>query len=179
MDAGAYTSNANDTNPVTIRLTNPDGREIPKGRWIIINAPKATVTIANNIIYTDDALQTTRDIPQVVIIANRINILGDVERVDAWLIATGEVGAIYTCADVAAESDLRANNCGKQLTVNGPVVTRHLYLWRTSGASPVAQIGEPAEIFNLRPDAYLWATAYNSSGGRLPTASTTELPPRF
>ena len=126
-----------------------------------------------------DPMQGLKDIPQLIIIANNIRIGGGVSQVDSWLMATGDSGNLVTCADVTAATQLRANNCANFLRVNGPVAARHLYLYRTAGATTGAGNTAAAEVFNLRPDAYLWATWYNSSAGRLQTVRTTELPPRF
>lgn len=156
---------------------------IGKGRWVVINAPGTAVTINSDIRYSGEPLQTMGDIPQVVIIADTISIDASVSRVDAWLIAIGPNGALNTCRQVtnpaSSTNPLTASRCSADLVVNGPVMARHLYLYRTAGAGDGAGAGTPAEIFNLRPDAYLWATYYNSSAGRLPTVSTQELPPRF
>jgi hypothetical protein len=171
ISTGSYTAGGN------IRISS-SGR-IASGKWIVINAPTSTVTITGNINYTTDVLQSLEDIPQVVIIANQIRIVGSVTNVDAWLIASGTTGNLITCSDVASASELNATRCNRRLTVNGPVVARHLYLYRTAGAGTGTQTGNPAEVFNLRPDAYLWATGYLSDDGRLQTVTTKELPPRF
>src|SRR5690606_28527099 len=106
------------------------------------------------------------DIPQVVIIANNILIDESVSRVDAWLVAagTGANGIVNTCSasnlDNASpaqlETRLHAGRCDDRLTVNGPVIANRLLLRRTAGAGPGNQAGNPAEVFNFRPDAYLW-----------------------
>ncbi|MFZ2125935.1 MAG: hypothetical protein WAV04_00280 [Candidatus Microsaccharimonas sp.] len=163
------------TGTVSLTSSGPIG----KGKWVIINAPTATVIIRDNIVYTGETLTTIDNIPQVVIIADQIRIEGDVTQVDAWLIASGTTGNIVTCTDVANVTQLNAGNCSNRLTVNGPVMARHLYLYRTAGSGTGASSGAPAEVFNLRPDAYLWATAYSATAGRLQTIMTTELPPRF
>jgi hypothetical protein len=160
----------------TIRIS---GSDIQAGRYVVINAPTANVIITDPIRYTDATLRSLDDIPQVVIIANNILIEGDVDRVDAWLIANGTSGRIVTCTDVASANELSANRCNTKLTVNGPVAAREMLLYRTHGSGTGAESGEPAEVFNLRPDAYLWATNYISPNGRLQTSTTTELPPRF
>ena len=171
MTTGSYSATGN----VTI-----NGGTIGAGKWVVINAPTATVTIKGNIIYDPAAvLHTIADIPQVVIIANNINIDGGVSQVDAWLIATGSTGNLNTCSQVTDPTQLNAGVCNQLLTVNGPVVARHLYLYRTAGAGTGAASGDPSEVFNLRPDAYLWATSYSESSGRLQTVTTKELPPRF
>jgi len=160
-----------------------NGGIIGAGKWVVINAPTATVTIKSNIIYDPAAvLHSLSDIPQVVIIANNINIDGGVSQVDAWLIATGTTGNLSTCSQItnpATPGQLNAGTCNQVLTVNGPVVARHLFLYRTAGAGTGASSGDPSEVFNLRPDAYLWATSYSENSGRLQTVTTKELPPRF
>jgi hypothetical protein len=171
---GAYSATGN----VTV-----NGGTIGAGKWVVINAPTATVTIKGNIIYDPAAtLHTVADIPQVVIIANNINIDAGVGQVDAWLIATGATGNLNTCSQVTDPTipgQLNAGTCNQVLTVNGPVIARHLFLYRTAGAGTGAASGDPAEVFNLRPDAYLWATSYLTNSGRLQTVTTKELPPRF
>lgn len=157
--------------------------DVPKGKWVVINAPLADVVISSNIQYTSAALVQVSEIPQVVIIARNIIIADSVTNIDAWLIATGtgSEGRINTCGagGVNEATVVTASNCGAQLTVNGPVIANHLLLRRTAGAGPSTAAGDPAEVFNLRPDAYFWATSYTSGAGRLPTVSTRELPPRF
>ena len=67
-----------------------------------------------------------------VIIAKNIVIKAGVTNVDAWLIANNEAttGTIYTCDQVGNSSGV----CDGKLLVNGPVVTDHLYLYRTAGS---------------------------------------------
>ena len=93
--------------------------------------------------------------------------------------ATGTSGSITTCNQVANATALRSTNCTNPLTINGPVAARTLNLWRTAGSGSGAASGDPAEVINLRPDAFLWATSYSADAGRVPTVSTKELPPRF
>lgn len=153
------------------------GGNIQKGRWIVLNAPNADIKITSDINYTTDTLNNIQDIPQVVIIAKNITIDSGVKNIDAWLIATNsdKSGSIYTCEIVGDAID----KCKDKLTVNGPVMTDHLYLRRTYG-SEAANPGESAETFNLRADAYLWAFSRASSdSGKIRTVYTTELPPRL
>jgi hypothetical protein len=171
ISTGSYAATGN----VRVSASGP----IVSGKWVVINAPTATVTINSDINYTTSTLDSLGDIPQVVIIANQIRIAGSVTNIDAWLIASGTAGNLFTCSDVATASELRSGNCDQRLTVNGPVMAKHLYLYRTAGAGTGNQTGDPAEVFNLRPDAYLWATGYLSDDGRLQTVTTKELPPRF
>ncbi len=152
------------------------GKVINKGQWIVINAPMADVTITGDINYTGATLNSINDIPQVVITAKNINIPNNVTRVDAWLVADG---GINTCSTVTLAAALTSSICDQLLTVNGPVMAQKLYLRRTAGSGTGAASGDPAEIFNLRPDAYLWSYARAISNGHIQTVHTTELPPRF
>lgn len=164
----------------TIRVNAPTG--IATGRWIVINAPNATVRITGNIEYNTSAVSNPSQLPQLVIIAGRIQIDEAVTNIDSWLVATTGAGTITTCRPITnanRATTLDSERCDDRLTVNGPVIARQLYLERTFGAGQGGDAGNPAEVFNLRPDAYLWATAYQASAGRVPTVYTTELPPRY
>jgi len=154
-----------------------------KGKWVVINDPDATVTITSNITYTPGALTKISDIPQIIIIAKNILIADSVTNVDAWLIAsgTGANGYINTCSSISAGSPtaLTSNKCNQKLTINGPVQANKLFMYRTAGSGVGTDIGNPAEVFNLRGEAYLWASVHGSSNDRITTVSTKELPPRF
>jgi hypothetical protein len=129
-------------------------------------------------------LQSVYDIPQFVIIAKNIYINANVVNVDAWLIAKGTTtagtGVLDTCR-ISSDynTPLTSNLCNNPLRIDGPVMAQKLWLRRTAGAGPGTQSGDPAEIFNLRPDSYLWAFARASTTGRVQTVYTQELPPRF
>lgn len=164
------------------------GGNISKGQWVVLSAPDADITIDGDIKYTNEVLNSATDIPQLIIIAKNIYITDKVKQIDAWLIAKGDPsgpdGTINTCSSVALSDNLTINLCNQQLVVNGPVMANKLYLRRTFGSDPC--IGSdcspssiPSEIFNLRPDAFLWATARSVVSGRLQTVYTTELPPRL
>ena len=169
------------------------GGTLAVGHWIVLSAPDTDVTINGNIMYTGDSLTSISDIPQLVIIAKNIYITDNVNRVDAWLIAksspSGSDGTINTCSSVSGatlriDDPLTTEICNQQLVINGPVMANKLYLRRTFGSNPCvagdcSPSGIPAEIFNLRPDAYLWASARSIESGRLQTVFTTELPPRL
>lgn len=150
---------------------------LPKGRSLIIVA-SGTVTIKGNLDYANGAMTSVRDIPQLVIIADKIDIEANVTNVDAWLVTTnGTTGVINTCSDVVG--NLSGKVCDKQLTVHGPVLAGKLLLKRTAGSGTGAQSGDPAELFNTRPDAYLWAQMVATGSGRAETVDVVELPPRF
>jgi hypothetical protein len=159
------------------------GTTISAGRWVVINAPGANVTITGNITYTSAALTSINDIPQLIIIAKNINIIDSVTQIDAWLIAKPSPlladGVINTCSTVAIGAPLSSTICPKPLVVNGPVMANKLYLRRTTSPGVGIDSGNPAETFNLRSDAYLWAATHTASNGRVQTVYTTELPPRL
>lgn len=162
------------------------GGAIAKGKSVIIKA-SGTVFIDGDIKYTTDPLSSVSEIPQVVIIANSIQIKDTVANIDAWLIANGtqggldRQGSIHTCNDRILTSTpvLTSVICDKKLTVNGPVMAKKLYLTRTAGSGTGAASGEPAEVLNLRADAYLWAIGRAGGEGSVQTIDTRELAPRF
>jgi len=157
---------------------------IPAGKWVVINAPTATVRITSNIQYATGALTSLTAIPQLVIIASNITVASNVSNIDAWLLAsgTGANGKVVTCDDASVTqttgAGLTSAKCNTPLTVNGPVMANHLYLYRTNGADKGTET-VPAEVFNLRPDAYMWASSFTGLNTKARTVMTTELPPRF
>ncbi|MEI6053919.1 MAG: hypothetical protein WCQ49_00945 [Candidatus Saccharibacteria bacterium] len=155
------------------------GGTIEKGNSIIINNTGKKVTISGDINYTSANYSNIGEIPQLIIIADNIDIKGSVINIDAWLIA--KEGAINTCSDFINTKPLE--NCDKTLQVNGPIAAKKLYLMRTAGSNIPNALdpdrGSPAEIFNLRSDAYLWASNYFKNHNQIQTVYTTELPPRF
>lgn len=159
------------------------------GKSIILKV-SGTVTITANQTYDPDNKNARytelSQLPQLIIIANKIIIESKVTNVDAWLIANGTNGIIETCDTGSTTyvlstdaTKLSSEKCNEPLTINGPVMAKQLWLRRTGGSGVGAQSGDPAEIFNLRPDAYLWATTKASGNGRVQTVYTTELPPRL
>lgn len=152
-------------------ITLNQSLNLNKGKSVVIKV-NGKVTINGNQTYTNNGYNSISDIPQLVIIANEIIINDDVTQVDGWLIAKG--GSIKTCSKEARS----INECNKSLTINGPVVADKLYLYRTAGAEP-GSLDEPAEKFNLRADALLWAYNYASTNRPIKTVYNTELPPRL
>lgn len=135
-------------------------------------------TISNNIIVDNAGRTSAREITQLVIVADNITIDENVTRVDAWLV-TPSTGTISTCQ--RAFSNLNSGVCNQKLTVNGAIHTGKLLLRRTAGANPPGneQLREPAEVFNLRPDAQLWAYMYANKADYAQTDYIQELPPRY
>lgn len=157
------------------------GGTLPKGRTIVINTYNPAtgtygdITISGNISYTTDSMTSSDQIPQLVLIAGNINVTDNVTQIDGWLSAEG---TLNTCSNVNRTS-ITINNCDQLLTINGPVMAKDVQLWRTEGSRDGDDSGAPAEIFNLRPDAYLWGLSQSDRSGRLETVYTRELPPRF
>jgi len=157
---------------------------LDQGKSIILKV-SGTVTIAGDQMYYDGPYNAISQLPQLIIIADKIIINSDVTRVDAWLIANGANGILETCNtgsstyELTGDQRLTINKCKDKLTVNGPVMAKQLWLRRTYGSGIGEASGIPAEIFNLRADAYLWSIARATSSGHVQTVYTTELPPRF
>lgn len=163
-DSGIYKANTSIAIPAVT---------IPRGKWFVINAEGHDVTIAGDIKYSTDSISQLNDVPQLVIIANNITIEGTVGRVDSWLVASGNLD---TCRH---SGNLTSNKCNNLLQVNGPVIAGRLLLNRTAGSGTGPGIKDPAEIFKLTPDAYVWAFDRASSSSMIKTTYTVELPPRL
>jgi hypothetical protein len=156
------------------------------GKTVVIIS-SGTVTIGSNITYSGpvagNKFNSIDQLPQVIIIANNIAIQGNVTEVDAWLLTPktgdGSTNTINTCSDVSLGTPLTSNDCNKRLQINGPVSTQHLYLRRTAGSDTVSAAGDPAEVFNLRPDVYMWAYGRSTQAGKVQTVYSVEMPPRF
>ena len=185
----------------TARVVKISG-EVGAGKSIIIKSA-GTVIIDGNITYAPSSYHKSSDITQLVIVASNIIIRNNVTQVDAWLAATPnknntQDGIVSTCEidetpnltairarGVNYANGLNANTCNQQLRINGPVLARELQLRRTfgsdrRGAGDVDGYNDPAEIINMRADAYLWAANYiSNTTGNITTDYTIELPPRY
>lgn len=174
VNSGIYEKQSGD-----LRLTSGT---LDKNSHVVVHVPNGTVTIDGNLEYNDGPYSSIKEIPRLVIIARAIHVKANVSRVDAWLIARNSAtstggGTINTCSD--GPVSLSINDCSGILRINGPVMARTLLLRRTAGAGSGEASGDPAEIINLRADAYLSSIA-NRGGTTVPmTTSTIELPPRF
>lgn len=156
-----------------------EGSTLNKGKMVIIYVPNGTATIDGNINYADERYGSIEEIPQMVIIAKNITINRNVTNVDAWLLAQdadGNGGKITTCDYTG---NLTSEVCNTTLRINGPVLAKDMELRRTAGAGAGAASGQPAEVFNLRADMYLWGYNEGRSALRAETTHTIELPPHF
>jgi hypothetical protein len=164
------------------------GSTLAPGKTVVLKV-NGTATITGNLAYNADnngaKYNSVFQLPQLIIIANKIIINSNVTNVDAWLVANQGDGIIETCDTGSSTYDLSGNNrltinkCNEKLTVNGPVIAKQLWLRRTAGSGTAENSGDPAEVFNLRADVYLWSAARAAGSGRIQSVYTTDLPPRF
>ena len=163
------------------------GSKLSVGKSIVIKS-SGVVRISGDLLYTDT--NDVRQLPQLIIYAKNIIIESSVGEVNAWLI-TQKDGYVSTCGVVISAggwlSGVSESSCGKQLKVNGPIKTGHLFLRRTYGGKhassakndPNMHPGTPAEIINLRADTYIWAYNNYQNTGAISTVNVRELPPRY
>lgn len=163
------------------------GSRLDAGKSIVIKST-GTVRISGDLLYSDSG--NVRSLPQLVIYAKNIVIDPSVREVNAWLI-TPKDGYVSTCGAVFDMTNWLSNVsealCGKKLRINGPIKAGHLFLRRTYGGrhassaknDPNMHPGTPAEIINLRADAYLWSYSNYRNTGAISTMNVRELPPRY
>ena len=163
------------------------GTTLGTGKSVVIRS-SGTVKISGNLLY--EATSDTTRLPQLIIYAENIIIEPDVSEVNAWLI-TRDKGYVSTCGSIVNMtswlSGLSSSQCDKQLRVNGPIMAGSLFLRRTYGgrhSSPARNDdnmhpGTPAEVLNLRADAYIWAYNNYRGSGAIRTMNVKELPPRY
>ena len=171
LDSGMYVHSGN------LELS---ASTLTAGKRLVIKAG-GTITISGDITYADGPYGSIADIPQLILSANNIVVASGVNRVDAWLIANRNASSyVSTCDAVTGNwlSGLNAFVCNTELRLNGPIIANHLYLRRTAGAN-VEHRGRPAEIVNLRPDAYMFALSDSQSFSSIRTMYSRELPPRY
>lgn len=153
-----------------------------RGSYIIKS--DGIIRIDNNIIYDDGGeYSSPANMPQVIIIADRIHIQPGVDRIDAWLIAREGISTCGTNIELGSyyEGLSRNHSCNQKLTINGMTQTAKLLLRRVEGAegNTSEQRQAPAEVFNGRSDAYIWAQGRAAGQGTIRTETVRELPPRF
>ena len=178
----------------TVTVSGGAGNQQPKIMSV------GSLTIDKDIVYNNPNIGYSNiyELPQVIIFVDgNLNITSNVERIDAWLIVAGEIDTCtaFTNSDTSAHVNaIPTDICSHQLTFNGPVRADNIKLRRSFGANNIhsnltgsplpgrmaTEKWAPAEIFNLRADAYLWAYA---QAGRYDSSYTEsysrELPPRY
>ena len=115
--------------------------------------------ITGNIKYSN-SYANLGDIPSFkLIVKGNIYIDSSVSEIDGLLVAepdaSGNNGVIYTCASGFAAPALKRslyNNCNNQLTVNGSMIAKQVWMTRTSGT---LYGNTPAEVVNYTPDTWI------------------------
>lgn len=199
--AGYVANNAAGTNPkdVVINQSPPPAAQLDdnynafRARDIVIWARKGVgacgaagvggnITVNTDITYKKTGYGDISELPRIILLADCKVIINDnVKRVDAWLIAKD---AVETCSAATGlkftARTVTQSDCIDQLIINGPVQAKRLLLWRTYGSDlTTSEKGEPAEIFNLRPDQLLATYANGSAAGKPQTIYQTDLPPLY
>ena len=129
--------------------------------------------------------------PQQIIIANKVIFNQRATNYDGWIIAD----TIDTCnvSPTDKNNGINVNNCNQQLTINGPVMTRYLHLYRTYGGGSnstarsttdnnnnnKAIVAEPAEIFKISPETYIWSYQQALRYSQAFTTYQREMPIRY
>ena len=198
LDNGEWYRVRNNSDSVTIKNGNHEGYHASRGTVVIDmtgGAGNKTVTIADNIILNRPggvAYTKLGNATQIIIVVKgNIIINSNVSQIDAWLVAlpssdNSPDGIISTCNEITTpyyKGLTVSHECNNnKLTINGAVMAKQIQLRRTNGAEK-PDYGAPAEVINLRADAYMWGpnSTSNEDGVGYPirTIMTKELPPRF
>ena len=161
---------------------------IPIGTTWVINSER-NFEIDQNITYPNERYFIMSEIPKLIIYAaGNITIDCNVERVDAVLIADGDVN---TCPDLWSGYNSGYDtttiikeplkNASHQLKIFGSVITDTLTASRTYGAAAGAESNTPAEIIDYDSTLYLWGVSRANVGasGKTDISFQQELPPRY
>ncbi len=143
--------------------------------------------IEENITMAADSYENIYQIPKAVIfVQGDVEISGEVEQIDAWIIATGKIDA---CEEFSSGTETAAvgyrsetAKCDKRLMFNGAVMAGGIELHRMYGVDPEqgTERYTAAEVFNLSAENYLWAYAQAGRyGSSYSEAYTRELAPRY
>ena len=155
------------------------GETISSGQTKVIKAKDQTITITENISYEDTTYTNLTSIPKLIIYAENIKIKCNVTRIDAVLIADGDID---TCVDDDGNTpDLNDKARSTQLIINGSTISDTLTLGRTYGAATGKNSIIPAEIINYDSSLILWSNKQSrtTTTGKLTEASRRELAPRY
>lgn len=135
------------------------------------------VTIDTDLKYPD-SYNKVSDIPSLVIISTgNILVKSATQQMDGLFVAKN---TFNTCSD-APGGNLSINDCNKQLTVNGAVITGSLSLLRTYGADGNNDNTRkvPAEQFFFNPEMYIHSALLGPNSSTVHIVDQKALPPRY
>ena len=120
-------------------------------------------------------------IPQVIIYTTgNIYIDPSVKRVDAWLLAGGEIKTCANGSGTNIRTTADSDRCDNGLHITGPIVASKVSFDRTYGGDNAkGTVKEPAEIVDLNPGAYLFGANEATDHAQPITTYIHELPPRY
>ncbi len=160
---------------------------VPVGTTYIVRSDN-DIIIAGNLYSEPEPNTNMDDLSKLIIYGKNIEIMCQVKRVDAILIAEN---VINTCTNADGQTpDLNDSVRSIPLRINGAVVADKLLLNRTFGASAgytrtengiVQGTGAPAEVINYDTTLLIWgrAQADTASSGKVNVTYTRELAPRY
>lgn len=159
------------------RASSPNGASVGNGesRFYCSNND---FNISGDVIYADN-YSLVSEIPKVIIYSKKNIVIGcGVRRIDAVLIAEGNV---YTCDKEGVNNGVNASKRSNQLKINGAVIANKMIAGRTYGAATGVNSGTPAEIINYDTSLYLWGSSRSdvTKTGKLKVVYQTELAPRL
>ena len=160
----------------------PVKRESNRGTYtntIVIDSER-DVHLMSNIYYENGNYTAIEDIPKVIIYSKKnISIDCSVQRIDAVLIAEGDINTCYS--GEKNEENYNGESNSNQLIINGATISNTLTLNRTYGAATVFNSIISAEIINYDTSLYLWANKQTNvtGSGTMKEASVRELAPRY
>ena len=145
------------------------------------------ITISGDITLSRKQYHSVNEIPNVIIIADDIDIAENVREIDAWLIAgsrSGANGVINTCA---ISGGINSTRCNSSLIVNGMVAAKKIFFNRTAGAGTgdYSQTVKSedyirrAEVINLPAYNYYWGFAVSNRNSAMGTSYLREIPTRL
>lgn len=159
------------------------GGTLSANQHALIYAPGTTVTITGDIKYNPIAYVSFRQVPQLIVVANRIVVNNNVRELAGSYFAAGTATSIFnTCSEAGDTPNSNQNaikadgQCQNPVIVNGSVSTAKIVVPRTSGGTGP---GLAAEIFHLRPEAFLTPYELGIDDSAIKTDILQERPARY
>ena len=159
------------------------GGTLSANQHALIYAPGTTVTITGDIKYNPIAYVSFRQVPQLIVVANRIVVNNNVRELAGSYFAAGTATSIFnTCSEAGDTPNSNQNaikadgQCQNPVVVNGSVSTAKIVVPRTSGGTGP---GLAAEIFRLRPEAFLTPYELGIDDSAIKTDILQERPARY